>query len=208
MTGRLIQRAIISGTAGLILEDPEWARTWARYLVALQSGSFPQWYVDMILQRGERSDYTLYDAYAFSQVHTLIHTGWAAWVELHIGREPHCDADADGNNRALSFAPASQFRASFQGGAGPSDGWLEWRRPIQMQIESRLDITRQVTIQPRRVPLEVGFTEASTTLDHLLTEFGLARWPYGSESIWLMAKPDDSEDEGAPEPAQLALLGV
>lgn len=44
--------------------------------------------------------------------------------------------------------------------------------------------------RPRRAALEVGATAPSRTLLHLKEEGILARWPYGSDRIWLIVNFD------------------
>jgi hypothetical protein len=89
----------------------------------------------------------------------------------------------------------AQFQVDLMCGLADSDGHLGWKGDITLSLyacnleaascDSRC-IHGKVVVGPQNVPLEVGFTEYSTTMGHLLLEGGVARWPYGQNMITLL----------------------
>jgi len=114
-------------------------------------------------------------------------------VEISVGFEPSCDSEEEENNRKLQNLPDG-ISAEFFGGNGDNDGRLKWTVPLEMNIvvDGEEIARRKIapTIYGRSAPLEVGFTTFVTSCHHLLEEGFLARWPYGSKSIYLLALDD------------------
>src|SRR5690606_39295719 len=59
-------------------------------------------------------------------------------------------------------------------------------------FESIIESVGPVEIVPGLLPLEVGYTDGSRTLLHFAQERGVARWPYGSDTIYLYKVIDDT----------------
>jgi hypothetical protein len=78
------------------------------------------------------------------------------------------------------------FRAVFLGGAGDSDGTFEWDSPIELTHQQGDGTELHLRYEPTSVPLEVGHVAPETVPWHIRYEGGIARWPYGSESIALL----------------------
>lgn len=138
--------------------------------------------------RGGKFD--LYDAFAFSKIHSLLCEGKVAHCQIHVGSGPGKDKDIEGNNRLLQNLP-EPFTACFQPQAGSGDnddGYVEWESAVEMvKMVLNADGTEtasSVIVPVQRVPLEVGTTAASRTIHHLNQNGALARWPYGHE--WLL----------------------
>jgi hypothetical protein len=138
---------------------------------------------------------TLEDAFGFALCWSDLVAGKIAYCRLDIGHRPHRDSAVESNNRLLDklkhlsddTGEIDLFEGHFQGGAGDNDGWVRAKRAITMNCHDaasqKLNIVKAAAEQ---YPLEVGYTEVGTTLGHLRREGMLARWPYGSESIYLL----------------------
>src|SRR3990170_4412834 len=84
------------------MADPEWVSTIADYLAKLQRGFFDDSYCQIICQKWEgRPDYSIYDAYAFANVHTWLTTGEIAVAKVSICEEPCSDNLVEEMNRRL-----------------------------------------------------------------------------------------------------------
>ena len=185
------------------LRDPEQSRLLLDYVDALAKGEFERRYVKAIVQNWRRAhDVTIYDAYDFAQVHTLIVKGVVAIYALRMPATPGPDRDIIGNNRALSKvirkhkadvitgAPV-EFEAEFDNKCLESDGYFGWTGTITCSYESD---NSHVFVSDRQVPLEVGSTSGSRTLGHLIEDGGVARWPYGETCLMLFLLPDHKRD--------------
>lgn len=130
---------------------------------------------DVITQRW-RGSFDLYDAYVFGQIYAGLRAGCITITPIYLGLEPSSDAQLNKNQTKLAGLP-SPFTATIQNGGGDNDGEFAWTETI---------VVGTVELEPRHVPLEIGYTRPLTTLWHLHLERGLARWPYGHDRIWLL----------------------
>lgn len=184
------ERAIESATTTLLLEDARWGSLLAEYLQAITAGRFDQWYVDALMQAPPSMPFTIYDAFCLATIHRMILLGEIVTAQVQLDRVPRNDKAIEWNNTPLRASRGCPFVGEFCGGAGDSDGWFAWVEPIEMGqlLADGSELT--YTIDPMQVPLEVGYTKGSVTLQHILTEWGLARWPYNSETLYLFVLPD------------------
>lgn len=136
---------------------------------------------------------------AFVQIHSMIGAGDVAYTCIGTGGVPGSDADRLGNARKL-VGTIDPFQAELdmhQNGAD-SDGILHWDGPLKISRSTRAHfypsacrnetyslVTYPTTRDAGSAPLEVGDSWPSRTLLHLWEEGTVARWPYGSELIWL-----------------------
>jgi len=165
-----------------------WANCTAVYLKKLRKREFNDEYADIVFQ-DYRGKITIYDAYAFMQVHAMRCSGKLAMVRVYVGAGPSKDEKVKENNEILFNMPDG-FKAFFEGGKGVGDGQLRWEKDITLDmVRVRGDKEKHelLTIGPGAAVLEVGYTNALTTLYHL-SRTSLARWPYGQEWITLMKK--------------------
>lgn len=135
----------------------------------------------------------------FAIVWSDICTGSVAQVQISAPEGPGADADREGNSRLLADLP-EPFRAvvSPDQNSDDQDGYLYWDCPIKVEVSTgEPEIAADGSVAPRiavrqllpgSAPLEIGSTKASTTLMHLRRERKVARWPYGSDRIWLLAE--------------------
>lgn len=132
----------------------------------------------------------------FATVWSDVCSGDVAQVQISALGSPGADADREGNARQLADLP-EPFRAVVDSAQNcdDQDGFLEWDRPIQVEVSTGEPVTADDgSISPRVVirelppgsaPLEIGSTKASVTLMHLRSERCVARWPYGHDRIRL-----------------------
>ena len=164
-------------------KNPDYAQVWSDYLFKMESGFFQD--IDFFGQTPS-GGFTLEDAMVFADLWTWFCTGEILHAKIQVGQEPYADRQAKSNNQILAQLP-SPFVAKFVGGPGDSDGWLAWTEPIEVGVIRPDDgVEVRLTLGPRQVPLEVGYTRFCTTKLHLFSSRGLARWPYGSEWICLL----------------------
>lgn len=194
---------------GLFLKEPEWAKCLAQYQRKMESGFFPYWYIDSILQSlGRYWRFDIYDAFCFAVIHTAIKSGDILTAQVDIGVEPFADKRHMVNNRLLQEA-CEPFWGKFWGDTKDSDGLFGWRRPVTFgQVLLDGSIYEEV-IEPMSIPFEVGYTDGSRSLLHLFTDGGLARWPYGSSRIHLFKTTGSGMNLYAEEkPSQLFFQNI
>ncbi len=115
-------------------------------------------------------------------------SGRLAFFFIEVGEEPGPNEDKDGNSAKLADLP-DPVRAVFDTGltVGPldCDGFVAWGEPVIAVAGGEV-----ITIEPRAVPLEVGYMPSGKAA-YGLRNTGLARWPYGSKEI-IVALPVSS----------------
>jgi hypothetical protein len=80
------------------------------------------------------------------------------------------------------------FHGQFWGGNRDEDGEITVDYPIELSVTTMhgIEVTKLVS---GRFPLEVGITSVYKTIAHLSAGAKrLARWPYGSDDIYLLAR--------------------
>lgn len=191
-----------------LCRSPEGARVIATYVSQMEDGFWDANYLDIFLQKWDRFNrYTIYDACAFSEIHTAIALGQILLVKVHVGTVPYSDSEIEENNLALAQIgdgvyhlwddtgildiPPTSFSATFWGGKADADGLFAWHQPIEFSANTPENGIVHQTIDPGCIPLEIGYTNAWTSLGHLIQERGLARWPYDSKVITLCKVIDD-----------------
>lgn len=146
----------------------------------------------------------LYQHAAFLELHALVGSGRAAYTYIGTGGTPGADADRIGNAAKLAET-CPPFEASLvmgQNGAA-YDGHLRWGEELEIsrptgaffyedtcQQVTQTPLVRPATQAPGLAPLEVGDSWPSRTLMHLWQYGAVARWPYGSDLIWLFLSYD------------------
>lgn len=178
--------------------NPELAKTTAEVLARLRRGGYyEQGLVDAIGQPGTKydvtSDYTVTDAFAFLLVYSQLVTGTFRWARICAHATPYGDRAVEENNAGLAQL-SPQFYANFVGGAGDHDGDFGWYDHIHLggciNKNGRLVDGPNVTVKASCVPLEVGTQSFAKTWVMLRQNRGVARWPYGSEDVWLLCDPE------------------
>lgn len=145
----------------------------------------------MLLSNVDGGDYDIYDAYFFAQVWGMLLTGSVVACRVNINETPPRDNQFVKFNEILGTLQ-HPFEARFAGGPGTldNDGHFEWKEPIVFTslIPDKLSA---VQLPASLVPLECGSTKGFTTFLHIMAgETGVARWPYGSQDVWLLKLVD------------------
>lgn len=120
----------------------------------------------------------------------LITAGRAGDIEItgvEVGQEPRRDSARRENQMALSQLPHGiKAEVYIEGDCHDSDGDVDI--PDGLQI---VDTTEQAATPAQargwtKIPLEIGHTDATRTWLHLCQEGALARWPYGSDVLYVV----------------------
>jgi len=145
-------------------QDAHYCTLVMKCLRKIQSGFWPQEYIDSIFQKFGRFPIDIYDAAFFIEIHTGIQSGQILTKEIDLGQEPDMDKRIEENKKKLSFL-SSPFYFTIRCGNYDDDGTLGWKSPIK--CGQTCDTKKTELIQPRFVPLEIGDTQAFTTFAHL-----------------------------------------
>jgi hypothetical protein len=126
---------------------------------------------------------------ALATILVWIDGGLLTACRIQVGNTPGYDRDVEYNNQCIKHMPAP-FSGCFKGGdGGDNDGQIRWNAPVNLNMivngTEYKTVLSPETI-PDRAPLEVGYTNYSTSYQHLIEEGALARWAYGSEDIYLL----------------------
>jgi hypothetical protein len=157
----------------------------------MNGGKYDPAYMDLVVSPSGGKRYTLADAWVFGQFIAMVWDGRVMMWQVGF-REPvsgpESDRDRGENNELLSLL-IPPFNGHFKGQGHDGDGWIEWTEPIQ--LERKLDRGRKVTrefiwIEPDRLLLEARDLHNQNGWHHLSWETGFARWPYGSDKVWIM----------------------
>lgn len=141
---------------------------------------------------------------AFLELHALIGSGRVAFTYIGTGGTPGSDADRVGNAAKLEgTCPPFQASLSAKQNCASRDGELRWAEELEISRPTGLyfyedsceraaqtPMVRPATRPAGWAPLEVGDSWPSRTLMHLWQHGTVARWPYGSNLIWLFLSYD------------------
>ena len=171
------------------MDDPELAKVAYCYLDAIQSGRIKRTYTDVIVQSdGRHHPIDYIEAYWFARIHSAIGDGRIVFVSLDVETPPLRDHNTTDNQSIIDAAhlPVKISFAPLRGNAGnEGDGVFSWDTPLEVHNHNG----ESIIIPPGSAPLEVGTTCATTTFRHLTTGANaVARWPYGSNKIWLLVR--------------------
>lgn len=169
-----------------LLNNYNWHKTLVGVKQKMNNNFFPAEFLDAVVQKN-RKGYDFYDAYAYSLIHSMRCTEKLALCGIYIGATPNADCMARENNVKLNVSDSFDFR--FLGGAGGNDGELFIKESIDVEIfNAKSDIHTFIAFPfiNTGIPLEVGYTEARTTLIHLDSGMPLARWAYGHEWVYIL----------------------
>lgn len=173
------------------------------HLLGIATGRWSQAYLDAIGQyhRHSPARWPLEQVAAFILVNHMKMTGALGEAEVVVGSQPSADRDRAINGSALAALPPP-FRASVdlaQISSEAGDGHVEWSESIVVQrslgiplIDSatghRVPLVVREQAAPGLLPLEIGTTTPSKTLEHLTKGTGVVRWPYRSNRLRLLVR--------------------
>lgn len=166
------------------LKDKEWFNLLYTTSSRLNDGYYPQYLVDVILQKYDEY-YTVYDAYAFLLTWSELCVGDIVCAQIYIDESPHRDCHIQENNDVLKRL-TPPFYGEFWGGLADCDGRFGWASPIYLNSVNAERPISETTVSVADLPLEVGTTAAWNTWSHIVESQGVARWPYDANYIYVL----------------------
>jgi hypothetical protein len=159
----------------------------------LNQGHFDRAWVAALMQPWN-GNFDVYDAWGFSILWSALIHGRVAYAVCAVGQT--CHGDRSPMNQEILSNMTSVARngrsvrckAEFIGGPGDNDGKFSWLDPLEFDRHGashdpcRLE---PFVIPAGSVALEVGTTSVGATFGHIFAETGVARWPYGSEYLYV-----------------------
>lgn len=179
------------------IDDSSFFVVYADCLRRLRDDFYPREIVDMFFQKWDRFPLDIYDAAAFAELWGMYVTGELAIAKLPIGSAPVADSDKDGMNARLGEVKFQIFTskdvvslegnvsAIFWGGKKDEDGRVDVESPIAFYWDDSMRGEGGIEFYSGAFPLEIGYTYAYKTLSQIRLGHRLARWPYGSECLYL-----------------------
>lgn len=134
------------------------------------------------------SDWSMGQLFALYCLMKIYTRGSLTITQFPIPGMPVKDRDRLQNQEILNSLPGGiSANVTVDQRGAEADGFIQWSTPIQGLIEASTDDRKEeVAIAPRNVPLEIGYTDASTTCFHLIRSGGVARWPYGHNVLVIL----------------------
>jgi hypothetical protein len=140
-------------------------------------------WANVIVQKWN-DEYDVFDAHCFLHMWSKLHRREIVCIPYGLVPPPKGDKNKEFNNGVVSTLQPP-FSGEFFGGTGDDDGYISWDVPL----DAGGGLTEP--IPPSILPLEVGYTAAWTTIRHCFCATGVARWPYGSNRIYLLIRVVD-----------------
>ncbi len=172
--------------AWAFMRRPEGAATLARYEEAIRAGFFDDMEEGYQAALGQPhiGGWSIGQVWALATMHSAILLGQVATVRVQTLGKPAADRQRDVNAAVLGDLPTPFVAAlNLQQNGADCDGNIRWTSDIRVTLRPE----RVGSMPPDRVPLEVGTCSASRILMHLISHGGVARWPYESDDIWILA---------------------
>jgi hypothetical protein len=158
-------------------EQPGGMEALRRWQFEMNDG--PQREEARILGQRWRGKYDSVDAFCFAQIVGMFAGGKIVRFSMPMPEGAPSDSDAAAINAGLESISAA-CESEFWGGKDDCDGGVRLRRDVVGVVcGANLELREAVVKAGTWFPLEVGYTEMSRSLAHLLQHGGLARSPYG-----------------------------
>ena len=158
------------------------------YLKWVRSDAAPPWWVGCVCQTHTGRLHP-YDGYVMLMLELDLALGQLAVARIRVGQGPAPDKEKDRNETILRAAMPTGWSVGV--GGYDSDGSIDWG-------DQRPDFVDLMTMSSPRLyrgaALEIGTTASHKTLLHLRRRGALARWPYGSEYLWIFEFRGDAYD--------------
>lgn len=125
------------------------------------------------------------DKFIALKLSRALSVGEVATLAVDVGEGPKADREVEANDTTLKSLPhpfAGTFAPGDSVGLIDTDGAVSWSEPIKFHCGGK-----SVMVPPMSLPLEVGYMPSVKTDYAILGSLmpGLARWPYGSSSVFL-----------------------
>jgi hypothetical protein len=164
-------------------KDPVVAWHYGSILRSLRRGTNPA-LVSAITQRWGVRRYDWYDAAAVAEIGLCLGVGHLLCGGVPIGEAPRRDRDRR-TNRAILEALPDPFSATVARVNSDADGWFTWEQSVPIEHELMSSEYVRVVFEPGGLPLDIGATDPETTIWHIRSSGGVARWPYDQSSLFL-----------------------
>ena len=135
---------------------------------------------DVFMQAHLNYDDPITAGYVCNALNVLLDDDHAAMFAVHVGAAPHMDAQRRLNAALLADLP-EPFSCSMDVGTNEYDALLSWDSSHHRAPNTLHRVFRSLC----SVPLEIGRSNPETLYLHALLSGGFARWPYGSEWIYI-----------------------
>ncbi|MEU3455604.1 hypothetical protein ABZ671_18685 [Micromonospora sp. NPDC006766] len=119
----------------------------------------------------------------------LLHYGRTGRYELayfEVEATPGRDADRTGNQAKLANLPDGITAELVDGNGFDGDAMLTIPEGLTVLDDAEPDRPARDADAWENIPLEIGHTDASRTLMHLMQYGAVARWPYGFTRIYVL----------------------
>ena len=173
----MVSRELALGEAvSKLLESTSHRHIIHRYHQGLCADFFDKEWVEVVFQKLEHKNNSMTDAAVFASVWTEIQLGNLFVLRLPVGCCPSSDDQVQANSDALE-ALAFPFTCKLWGRNFEQDGFLEWNVSILAGSSKAGEALFPIEISRGKSPLEIGYTDSSTTFAHLKQNRCLARPP-------------------------------
>jgi hypothetical protein len=190
MSNTMMKGVIENHFQELVMAEPEWARLMEIVRRRLRDGFYPEWFVEACFQHWV--DTTPAELLVFSDLYIRWITGQLCICRVSVDSEPGPDQDKASNQQRLDTGLPQGFSALVRNGpGGGDDGDFSWNRELRLtRTTVQPDESDKVELWPLAAgwgSLEIGYTKVERTYFHLYQKRILARWPYGSKDVVLIA---------------------
>lgn len=182
-------------------EDPERRAIIYATLKKINEGFYDQQLVDVITQPF-LDTYDVYEAFYFSKIWAEMLQGNILFAQVYTENVPAPDSEWERNHKQLQVLSqtTSPFRTwdpglravVWESNTQPFDGELTWERldvGVVTAYGERVTETWD-TQRNNSAGLEIGSSSSVTLFRHLLDNYIVARWPYGSKLITILGWAD------------------
>lgn len=167
----------------LIRENPEWLYILYETREKVKKGFFPQDIVDAFGQYFYGPEIEEY--HSFAQLWRHLCEGDLLATRVRVGRGPLKDEFVADNADALAGVTWVYWEVEVWGGTADHDGFINLKSPLVFDDFLNPQKSYVHEVDGDSFPLEIGYQTWSKTLINLRMLGRLARWPYGSEYVWL-----------------------
>lgn len=169
------------------LEEFAWRMFRTRDTLVTSGAAAISW-ADLIDQRGWTRGDPAVQGFCTGVVDSLCRAGKCIIIPISVMAEPQPDKHRDLNDAILrTLTPP--FAATVSLAKSGPDGQLTWDTEHPMAPHRHLKDWG--TLRCGFTVLEIGSCPGERTLYYLLGFGSIARWPYGSDKVYLMAMADD-----------------
>lgn len=189
----------------LIKEDAEWLPFLYDVREKVKSGFYSPDVVNALGQYFYSPE--LEEYYSFIQLWHHMFAGDLIAARVGVKKGPLKDKFMEANAAVLDAVTWVDWEAAVWGGTQDEDGFINLKSPL---VFMSFNLPQMSYVHDENdivsFPLEIGYQTWSKSVHYLRTVGRLARWPYGSEEVWLFKMRD--EVRRAMEDGIIERLGI